>query len=173
MNLTVEGRSFSIGMFSYVYYGIVWRSIRQTHARLTTGQTQSHANNVQYIVFESLNAVGDDINGAMLGSGDQVTLGELSSQQNAAIVLPGSLFGRISQLSSVGTVFGIYENTNLFPVGGRNAASDDNETIVTEIGSQILSATVGNDSKNLENLHKPVSVTLRLNINDTVSSVYL
>ena len=101
----------------------------------------------------------------MLGSGSQVTSGELPSQQNAAIILPVSLFEDI-KLPSVGAVFGIYESTNLFPVAG----TDYNETIVTETGSQILSATVGNDSIDLENLHEPVSVTLRLNINDTVSA---
>lgn len=120
-----------------------------------------------------MHAIGNDVDGAMLGSGNEVTSGELPSQQNAAIILPGPLFKRISNLSSVGTVFGIYENTNLFPVGGRNAASDGNETIVTETSSQILSATVGNDSVNLKNLREPVSVTLRLNINDTVSAAYL
>ena len=93
-----------------------------------------------------------------------MTSGELPSHHNAAIVLPGSLFKRIN-LPNVGAVFGIYETTNLFPVAG----ADYNETVVTETGSQILSATVGNGSINLDNLREPVSVTLRLNISDSVS----
>jgi hypothetical protein len=110
------------------------------------------------------NIIGADINEAMLGSGDQVMPGKLPSQQNAAIVLPGSLFERIN-LPTVGAVFGVYESANLFPVAG----ADYNDTIVTEVGSQILSATVGNTSINLDDLREPVSVTLRLNINDSVS----
>ena len=104
----------------------------------------------------------------MLGSGKQVTSGELPSHQNAAIVLPGSLFERI-KLPTVGAVFGFYETTNLFPVAG----VDYNDTIVKETGSHILSATVGNASINLENLREPVSVTLRLNVSDFVSCAVL
>ena len=108
----------------------------------------------------------------MLGSGDQISSGELFSRQNAAIVLPGSLFQHISMLSNVGAVFGIYDNTNLFPVGenlAAPAAVDGNATKLTMTGSQILSATVGNDGAKLVNLPDPVSVTLRLNTNNTVS----
>lgn len=101
----------------------------------------------------------------MLGSENQVRPGELPSQQNAAIILPGSLFERINQ-PTVGAVFGVYESTNLFPVGGM----DYNDTIVTEVGTQILSATVGNTNVNLDDLSEPVTVTLRLNINDSVST---
>ena len=99
-----------------------------------------------------------------------MTSGDLLSQHNAAIILPRSLFGSIDKVSSIGTVFGLYDNTNLFPVGGRNNDTDADATTLTQTGSQILSATVGNDSIELENLVEPVSVTLRLNINDTVSA---
>ena len=92
--------------------------------------------------------------------------GEPSSQQNAAIILPGSLFEHINQ-PTVGAVFGVYESTNLFPVAG----TDYNDTIVTEVGTHILSATVGNTSIHLDDLSEPVTVTLRLNINDSVSTI--
>ena len=108
--------------------------------------------------------IGADVNKTVLGSGNQVRPGELSSQQNAAIILPGSLFKRINQ-PTVGAVFGVYEGTNLFPVAG----TDYNDTIVTEVGTRILSATVGNTSIHLDDLSEPVTVTLRLNINDSVS----
>ena len=111
--------------------------------------------------------LGADVNKTVLGSGNQVRPGELSSQQNAAIVLPGSLFKRIINQPTVGAVFGVYESTNLFPVAG----TDYNDTIVTEVGTQILSATVGNTSIHLDDLSEPVTVTLRLNINDSVSTM--
>ena len=110
--------------------------------------------------------LGADVNETVLGSGNQVRPGELSSQQNAAIVLPGSLFKRINQ-PTVGAVFGVYESTNLFPVAG----TDYNDSIVTEVGTHILSATVGNTTAHLDDLTEPVTVTLRLNINDSVSTM--
>ena len=156
MNLTTEGRNFSIGMHSVTKTVVYRRHSSNIHCQC------------KWYFDIILNATGDDVNSAILGSGNQVTSGELPSQHNVAIVLPGSLFehNNIIKLPSVGTVFGIYESTNLFPVAG----TDYNDTIVTETGSQILSAIVGNGSINLENLREPVSVTLRLNINDTVST---
>ena len=111
--------------------------------------------------------IGADVNKTVLGSGNQVRPGELSSQQNAAIILPGSLFKRINQ-PTVGAVFGVYESTNLFPIAKTNYNHD---TIVTEVGTHILSATVGNTSIHLDDLSEPVTVTLRLNMNDSVSTI--
>ena len=111
---------------------------------------------------------GEDINEAKLGTSDSLTPGELASDKVGAIILPRSLFGRVES-NETGAFFGAYENTNLFPVGGANADKDNNSTRVTQTGSFILTATVGMDSLVFERLGEPVSVTLNLNINESVS----
>lgn len=85
--------------------------------------------------------------------------GQLSPQQDAAIILPRSLFQMINDSDSVGVFFGLYEMATLFPVGGGNA--DSNAPRQTQVCSQVLTATVG-QSVSLQNLEQSVTVVFRL-----------
>ena len=114
-------------------------------------------------------STGEDINKASLSTDDALIPGELPSDNNGAIILPGSLFGRVDK-DDIGAFFGVYDNTNLFPVGVENRAEDGkNSTVLTQTGSYILTATVGKDGTAFEKLQEPVSVTLKLTVNETVS----
>ena len=100
-----------------------------------------------------------------------VSPGELSSDQDAAISLPASLFERVNDEENVGVFFAIYETSTLFPVGRDNAVSDGNTIRQTQVGSQIVAATV-DSSQELVDLENPVTVVFRLQFN-TSSEVYL
>lgn len=95
--------------------------------------------------------------------------GELPPEKEASIILPGSLFLHVDDRSDIGSFYGLFDSTNLFPIRGGNTDNQANATRVTKLGSSILSATVGDESVSFENLHEAVSVTLRLNFNDSVS----
>lgn len=120
-----------------------------------------------YLLFHLELTPGDDR--ALLGSEHEASPGELPSEKDASIILPRSLFARADGRSDIGSFFGLYNNTNLFPVGGGYADGGINATTVTQTHSPILSATVGDDRVNLENLDEPVIVTLRLDFYDSVS----
>ena len=81
--------------------------------------------------------------------------GQQSSQEDAAITLPPSLFEKLTDRPSVGLFYGRYETPSLFPVG-RNASNGR----LPQIGSQVVAATVGQNLP-LQNLLEPVAVTLK------------
>ena len=105
--------------------------------------------------------IGD--NDLMLGPEDHVQSGQLSPQLDAAISLPASLFEQIVDRDNIGVFFALHEVSVLFPVHG-----DISDTLIssprkTSVGSHILAATVG-PAINFQNLDKPVTVLLRLQI---------
>lgn len=69
--------------------------------------------------------------------------GELSPSQVAAISLPASLFGSISDREDVGIFFALYDSPILFPVDTRGSMFDSNPARQTQVGSYVLAATVG------------------------------
>ena len=97
----------------------------------------------------------------MPAPGGQVMPGQLETQQDAAINLPGSLFGMIQDRTNVGVFFALYNTSVLFPYRGSDTSS--NTDIQTEVGSRVLAATVG-PGINFQNLQDPVIIVLRLNI---------
>ena len=107
-------------------------------------------------------SIGD--NEVMIGSGDQIEPGKLSSQQKAAIGLPASLFKRIDDQANVGAFFVFYETPILFPVGGeltdRSSLSRKNV-----VGSHVLAATVG-PGINFLSLDEPITIVLRLQVTE-------
>ena len=88
----------------------------------------------------------------------------MSPRQEAAISLPASLFERIDDQENVGVFFAFYETATLFPVSGGN--TDSNATIQTQVGSQIVAATV-DSNQDLSNLENPVTIVFRLQLNST------
>lgn len=77
-----------------------------------------------------------------------------------SISLPSSLFQRINSDSiTTGLVFTLYEAATLFPVG-ESTRSSNNHTI-TQVGSRIIAASVGQDTE-FEDLKDPVVIVLQL-----------
>ena len=98
-------------------------------------------------------------------SDSPVTPGMLPLEQNAAISLPATLFERVDQ-ENVGVFFAFYETATLFPVGGQNTISDGNTSRQTQVGSQVVAATIDSNQE-LTNLENPVTIVFRLQINTT------
>ena len=92
---------------------------------------------------------------------DQVMSGVLSPEQGASIILPGSLFKRIMNRVDVGTTFGFYNETVLFPVGKSSAESESIEGRETRVGSLIASAIVGVNQA-FQDLQDPIVNTFQL-----------
>lgn len=85
-----------------------------------------------------------------------ISLGSTST----SITLPSSLFQRINSSSNMtGLVFTHYEASTLFPVGEHIRSS--NNLTVTQVGSQIIAATIGQDIE-FEDLRDPVTITLHI-----------
>lgn len=97
----------------------------------------------------------------MLGSEDQVEPGQLSSQLDAVIGLPATLFEQIDDRDNIGIFFALqlHEASTLFPISG-NLSSTPRKA---SVGSHILAATVG-PGINFQNLDEPVTILLRLQI---------
>ena len=87
---------------------------------------------------------------------DQVIADQLSPQQNAAIIIPASLF-QTSNSTNVGAFFGIYERGTFFPAGGRNASNLTSGREI-QLHSNVLAATVGQNT----NFTQSVKVLFRL-----------
>ena len=96
--------------------------------------------------------------------------GKLPVEQDAAISLPASLFERVNDQENVGVFFALYETATLFPVGGENSISDGNTTRQTQVGSQVVAATI-DSSQELTNLENPVTILFRLQFNSTTEVV--
>lgn len=86
-----------------------------------------------------------------------VRSGELSSHQVAAVNLPASLFKQIDNHTNVGIFFMLYETPVLFPVDRKNDVNRNE----TEVGSHILSITVGPDL-NFQDLTHNITIVFRL-----------
>ena len=81
---------------------------------------------------------------------------------SAATFLPASLFQSITNRTSVGMVFVVYDSGALFPItNATEQVQGTNASITTIVGAPILSATVGS-KQNFSNLTEPVRVLLRL-----------
>lgn len=91
-------------------------------------------------------------------------------EQDAAISLPATLFQRVNDQENVGVFFAFYETATLFPVGGQDAISDRNISRRTQVGSQIVAATIAT-SQELTNLENPVTIVFRLQLNTTAQVV--
>ena len=92
-------------------------------------------------------------------TGDIVEPGELTSQLNAAIGLPASLFQEINDRPNIGVFFAFYESSSLFPVVARVTGSP----IRNVVSSQVLAATVGSGIR-FQNLSEDVTVVFRLQV---------
>ena len=83
--------------------------------------------------------------------------------ETAAAYLPASLFQSITNRTSVGIVFALYDTGALFPI--TNATQQYQETdasTTTVVGSPVLGVTVG-PGLNFSNLTESVRILLRLN----------
>ena len=98
-------------------------------------------------------------NKVTLDSGDEVKIGQLSSELDAAVSLPATLFERIDDRDTIGVFVALYDTPVLFPVGGESNSSSKRRIV----GSQILAATVG-PGFNFQNLIEPVTILLRLQL---------
>ena len=90
----------------------------------------------------------------------EVIRGQLSPQQDSAVSLPASLFQRFDDHESVGVFFAFYEMATLFPVGSRSADDEVSPGLQTQVGSQVVAATV-NSSNELIDLEDPVILVFR------------
>ena len=95
--------------------------------------------------------------------------GELAPQQEAAISLPASLFERVNDQESVGVFFAVYEMATLFPVTPaitNNNNNNVNSTLETQVGSQVVAATV-DSGQEITDLENPVTIVFRLQFNSS------
>ena len=93
--------------------------------------------------------------GRSFSSGGQTrstNISTLSENETAAVFLPPSLYQSITNHSSTGSFFAVYNSGALFPT--TNAT--------TVVSSPVLAATVGS-GLNFNNLRVPVRILLRLN----------
>ena len=84
-----------------------------------------------------------------------------SIEQGANISLPPSLFQTINSSTNVGVFYGIYNSSTLFPV----AAPQGNDTSAdrqTQVVSNVVAVTVGQNDMTFENLPQPVTIVLGL-----------
>jgi hypothetical protein len=110
-------------------------------------------------------------NDLMLGSEDLAEPSQFSSEFDAAISLPATLFDLIDNRDNVGVFFALHEASTLFPIGG-NSSGTFISPRKASVGSHILAATVG-PGINFQNLDDPVTIFLRLQItNGSVSLCY-
>lgn len=84
------------------------------------------------------------------------TSGGQSPQQ---VSLPASLFERINDSSNVGVFYGVYDSSILFPVTARQ---DTNTERKTQVISNVIAVTVGQNSTTFADLSQPVVIRLRL-----------
>jgi hypothetical protein len=87
-----------------------------------------------------------------------VAFNQLSSQQNAAIYLPASLFAQITDQADLGIAVGYYETATLFPI---TSSSSDEGPRQTQVYSNVITATVGH-SRPIDNLEERVTIAFRL-----------
>ena len=110
-----------------------------------------------YLIVLAIFDVGE--NEVKSETGDIVEPGELTSQLNAAIGLPASLFQEINDRPNIGVFFAFYESSSLFPV----VAGATGSPIRNVVSSQVLAATVGSGIR-FQNLSEDVTVVFRLQV---------
>ena len=94
-----------------------------------------------------------------------------------SVSLPPSLFQKINDTdtNSTGLVFTLYEKSTLFPVGRKAMSTGLAHTTTTQVGTNIIVATVGRDVV-FEDLQDPVTIILQLegknNVHKKLRSVY-
>ena len=102
----------------------------------------------------------------VLGYEDEIIPGQLSHNQDAAIILPASLFELIDDRTNVGVFFIVYHSPSLFPLEREISYSNKKQTIV---GSRVLGATVG-PGIDFHDLDEPVVIMFRPQVtNETVN----
>ena len=92
-----------------------------------------------------------------------VSLSQLSQQEEAAISLPASLFELIDNQTTVGVFYAFYKLPTLFPIARETQLIDD--VIQTQVGTPVIASTVVSDNVTFDDLSEPVTVLLRL-LND-------
>jgi hypothetical protein len=113
-------------------------------------------------MYASNHAITAGDSDLMLGSEDQAELSQFSSQVDAAISLPATLFDLVDNRDNIGVFFALHEASTLFPIGG-NSSGTFISPRKASVGSHILAATVG-PGINFQNLDEPVTILLRLQI---------
>ena len=82
---------------------------------------------------------------------------QLSSQQNAAIHLPASVFAQITDQTDFGIVVGCYERATLFPITSTCCTLRQ-----TQVYSNVtIAATVGHNTS-IQNLEENITIAFRL-----------
>ena len=135
------------------------RTVHDTYIYYVDGPTQNLSTKVTLIQVILFDVVGE--NEVTLDSGDTVTTDQLSSELDAAISLPASLFERIDDRDSIGIFVTLYNTPILFPVGRKYSALNSLKQRI--VGSQVLAATVG-PGINFQNLDEPVTILLQLQV---------
>ena len=87
---------------------------------------------------------------------EETTVNQLSSQQNAAIRLPASVFAQITDQTDLGIVVGYYETAALFPT-----TSPTNASRQTQVYSNVIAATIGHNMS-IQNLEENITIAFRL-----------
>ena len=85
----------------------------------------------------------------------------LPPQQGASVSLPASLFQTIKNGSNVGVFYGIYNSSILFPVSA-SQGNDISAVRQTQLVSNVVAVTVGQNDMTFENLPQPVRIVLGL-----------
>lgn len=98
---------------------------------------------------------------------EETTVNQLTSQQNAVIHLPASVFAQITDQTDLGLVVGYYETATLFPITSPRDAPRQ-----TQVYSNVIAATVGQNT-NIQNLKETVTIAFRLQDNVDVVSYSL
>ena len=104
-------------------------------------------------------------NKVVLASGGQVTPGQLSHYQDAAIILPASLFELVDDRTNVG----IFLPSTMYQLSFQSIVLM-NLHQNRLVGSHILGATVG-PGINFHNLNEPVTITFRLQVTDRMVNI--
>ena len=89
----------------------------------------------------------------MVTANTTTTVTTLAEDQDASIILPASLFGRLNTTDAVGIAITFYSSSSLFPLP---EDSPSNRTI----GSPVIGALVG--GQNFSNLSESITISFRL-----------
>ena len=89
----------------------------------------------------------------MVSTNTTTTVTTLAEDQDASIILPASLFGRLNTTDVVGIAITFYSSSSLFPLPGDSPSS-------RTIGSPVIGALVG--GQNFSNLSESITISFRL-----------
>ena len=111
------------------------------------------------VIFSSPYPGGDKLTQSSEDEVNDTSL--LSPQQDAAILLPASLFEGIQYYrDNIGIFFALYDQPTLFPVATND--DDSRASSQVQVGSPVIASTVGGENISIENLGEPVIVTLKI-----------